>query len=188
MRAVIAHCWTGSPAAGWYPAAAAALHAIGYDTLVPALPNPDAPTRSAWVEAIATAVGPTPKEVLLVGHSLGALAALHWLGNAPAALHLAGLFLVAPPLQATGIPEVDGFLAPAPDLDAASKKVGRSAVLVSDADIYLKPDPLSVAQSLAQKGFETIVAPGKGHFSPASGLTSLPELTVWATRLTRHAH
>lgn len=188
MRAVIAHCWTGAPDAGWYPAAAAALRALGYEVLVPALPNPDAPEPGSWVQALESAIGPRTDDLLLVGHSLGALAALHWLCSSPAATRLSGLFLVAPPLHATGVPEVDRFLAPGPDLDAASSKVARSAVLVSDVDAYLKPDPLSVAQVLVERGFERIVAPGRGHFSPASGLTSLGQLTAWAARLARAHH
>jgi hypothetical protein len=56
-------------------------------------------------------------------------------------------------------------------------------VLVSDSDPYLLPDALTVAEGLVDLGFEKLIAPGKAHFSPASGLKTLPELTAWAARL-----
>lgn len=187
MRAVIAHCWTGSPDIGWYPAAAAALRALAYEVVVPTLPNTDAPEPGDWIQALQSSIGTETDELLLVGHSLGAVAVLHWLSLAPPSTRVAGVFLVAPPLQSTGIPEVDRFLSPGPDLAGAARRAAKSAVLVSDADTYLKPDPETVSQSLVDLGFERLVAPGRGHFSPASGLTSLPQLTAWAARLAQTA-
>lgn len=183
MRAVIAHCWTGSPADGWYPAAAAALRVLGYTVAVPELPDSSTPEPAAWVQTLDAEIGTPNDDVLLIGHSLGALAALHWIATSPASTKIAGLFVVAPPLQPTGISEVDRFLAPGPDLSSARQKSERAAVLVSDEDQYLLPSPLMVAQQLVDLGFEKLVAPGKGHFSPASGLKALPELTEWAARL-----
>jgi predicted alpha/beta hydrolase family esterase len=159
------------------------LQALGYVVQVPALPDTDSPVAEAWTATLGQTMGPDHRDVLLVGHSLGALAALHWVANAPPSTRLAGLFVVAPPLHATGIEEVDRFLSPAPLLDSVRTKAGRAAVLVSDNDPYLVPDALTVAKGLAYHGFETLIAPGKAHFSPASGLKTLPELTAWAARL-----
>lgn len=183
MRAVIAHCWTGTPEAGWYPAVGEQLRNLGFRVDIPALPAPDTPEPSAWLEAITQAVVTPDRDLLLIGHSLGALAALHWLAMTPSHTRIAGLFLVAPPLSQTGLPEVDQFLAPAPDLAEACNRVARAAVLVSDADKYLLPTPAAIAQRMERIGFESLVAPGKGHFSPASGLKELPEVAAWAARL-----
>lgn len=185
MHAVIAHCWTGSPADGWYPAAAAALRSLGYLVTVPALPDADTPDLSAWVQALNDAVDAHREDLLLIGHSLGALAALHWAATSSSPTRIAGLFVVAPPLHPTGIPEVDRFLTPAIDLYSARRNVTRAAALVSDGDQYLRPTALAVASRLQESGFETLVAPGKGHFSPASGLKALPELTAWAATLVK---
>lgn len=183
MRAVIAHCWTGTPEAGWYPAAAAALRAAGFEVVVPELPDSDSPDLAAWLCTLNEAIGESRDDLLLIGHSLGALAALHWLSHLPARTKIAGLFLIAPPLRPTGIPEVDRFLTQPPDMALVRKMAERAAVLVSDQDPYLLPDPTSLAKCLSHDGFEILTAPGKGHFSPASGLKTLPELVTWAERV-----
>lgn len=184
VRAVIAHCWTGTPAVGWYPAAKSELSALGYHVEVPALPETDAPDPVAWRSALDAIIANRADETLLVGHSLGALAVLHWLAAAPETTSLAGLFLVAPPLALTGIKEVDRFLQPPPNLRAVRGKMRQAAVLVSDEDKYLLPDPGTIARYLETTiGARSLVSAGRGHFSAASGLRSLPELSHWAAGL-----
>ena len=128
MRAVIAHCWTGTPASGWYPAVGTQLRNLGYRVEIPALPEPDNPKPSAWLEALTKSIGMPGRDLLLIGHSLGALAALHWLATTPPDTRIAGLFLVAPPLCQTGLPEVDQFLSPNPDLQSLLQVSSRRGV------------------------------------------------------------
>lgn len=181
MRVVIAHCWTGHPWDGWYPQAKLDLEALGHEVNVPSLPDTDKPDPSAWVSTLDRAIGERACETLLVGHSLGALAVLHWLASAPESTAVPGLFLVAPPLAKTGIEEVDRFLRPPPDLSAVKGRSARATVLVSDSDKYLIPSPMAVAQQLAVAiDAQVLISPGRGHFSPASGLRALPELAAWA--------
>lgn len=137
LRAVIAHCWGGSPEAGWYPQAQATLAQLGIATTVPRLPEPDQPVLEDWLDALATAIGTPDPGLMLVGHSLGAIAALHWLGGCPPATRIAGLMLVAPPVHATGVPEVDRFLLPPLDLVRAGTRAASVDVLVSALDPWL---------------------------------------------------
>ncbi|OHE81757.1 MAG: hypothetical protein A2X76_11830 [Lysobacterales bacterium GWF1_69_6] len=181
LRAVIAHCWTGTPQAGWYPQAARSLESLGIRTQVPALPDTDAPTLEDWLAALSAAIGEADDTLLLIGHSLGAVALLHWLARAEPTRRIGGLLLVAPPITATGIAEVDAFLAPPPDLAAAGQRVQRSEAIVSLADTYLRPDPLQLSRRLLEElGAQVRLVPDRGHFSPASGHTPLPELMHWA--------
>lgn len=182
LRAVIAHCWQGGPEQGWYPWAARSLRAQRYAVQIPALPAPQAPRRQDWINSLDRAIAGSDAPLLLIGHSLGALAALHWLAGARDSRPVHALLLVAPPLHPLGIAEVDAFLDPAPDLARASARVRHKAVLVSDADPYLRPSPQAIAQRLAQHDFELITAPGMGHFAPASGLKTLPALAEWSRR------
>jgi predicted alpha/beta hydrolase family esterase len=160
------------------------LRQQGIDVRIPALPDADAPRLDAWLDTLDAASIGIDDDLLVIGHSLGAVAALHWISRRPQPARIAGLLLVAPPLQATGIPEVDRFLSPAPDLAAARRRVERAGVFVSDVDRYLLPDPWSVAQRLAAHGFDVTCLPGRGHFAPGSGLTELPEILSWSAGLT----
>lgn len=181
LRAVIAHCWTGTPQAGWYPEAAHTLETLGIRTQVPALPETDAPKLEDWLAALSAAIGEADDTLLLVGHSLGAVALLHWLARTDPATRIGGLLLVAPPITATGIAAVDRFLAPPPDLRAAGQRAPRSEAIVSLADTYLRPDPLQLSQRLlSELGAQVRLVPDRGHFSPASGQNPLPELQHWA--------
>lgn len=183
MRALMVHCWQGAPQVGWYPWAASTLRAQGFAVSLPALPDADAPCPAAWLRTLTATAGEPGKRLVVIGHSLGALAALQWISRGTATGRISGLLLVAPPLHATGIAEVDRFLAPPPDLSGVRARVERATVLVSDADPYLLPDPQAVARRFAEHGFEVRLAPGRGHFSPASGLTELPELAEWSAGL-----
>lgn len=180
-RAVIAHCWTGSPEAGWYPQAAQTLTDAGIDAEVPALPDSDNPKLDAWLAALSDAIGVADESLLLIGHSLGGIALLHWLARAEPSIRIGGLLLIAPPITPTGIAEVDRFLDPAPDLVMAGQRVLRSNAIVSRLDPYLRPDPLQLSQRLlAELGAQIVLVDDRGHFSPKSGQTPLPELRDWA--------
>lgn len=185
-RAVLAHCWTGSPAAGWYPAASEALAACGIPVCAPALPEPDRPDLEDWLETLSAVIGDADERLLLIGHSLGAIALLHWLARAGRDTRVGGVLLIAPPIAPIGIAAVDAFLTPAPDLAAARRRVRRIEVLLSLADPYLKPEPLPLAHRLlTDLGATVHIVPDRGHFSPASGETPLPELLRWAASYLR---
>jgi predicted alpha/beta hydrolase family esterase len=179
-RAVIAHCWSGRPEVGWYPEAARSLAAEGLTVQVPALPEPDEPRLDEWLAALSGAIGEADDSLLLIGHSLGAVALLHWLARSEPVTRIGGLLLVAPPIAATGIVVVDRFLDPPPDLAVAGRRVQRREAIVSLADPYLLPDPLQLSRRLlSELGAQVRLVPDRGHFSPASCQTPLPELLDW---------
>lgn len=181
LRAVLAHCWDESPAAGWYPQAQAALAGLGIATTVPPLPAPDQPVLQDWLDALSAAIGEPDEGLLLIGHSLGAIATLHWLARAEPTTRIAGVLLVAPPIAATGIAEVDRFLDPAPVLRIAALRANRIDALVSLADPWLKPDPLQLADRLRTELQASVrIVSDRGHFAPSSGQSPLPELIEWA--------
>lgn len=177
-RAVLAHCWTGSPASGWYPAIAGRLRGLGLEVTAPALPDTDDPDPDAWVSALDAAIGSTD-DVMLIGHSLGALALLRWLiaSRRP----VAAVALVAPPIGPGAHAVVDRFMVGEDKLQPALAAVGRSLIVVSDSDPYLLPSPFAVADAFVRVGAKRLLVPGGGHFSPASGRIDLPELGPFLT-------
>ncbi|MFT3807248.1 RBBP9/YdeN family alpha/beta hydrolase [Arenimonas sp.] len=185
-RAIIAHCWTGAPGDGWYPSAVSALAEHGIAAHVPALPDSLHPDRQAWQAALSGAIGTPEESLLLIGHSLGAIALLHWLTRAAAGYQIDSLLLIAPPLSPTGVAEVDRFLDPPPDLREARRRVRRIDAILGANDPWLRPDPMSLSRRLqSELGAQVRVLPDRGHFVPASGQTPLPELHEWTLARTR---
>ena len=184
MRALIAHCWTGTPDSAWYPALACRMRELGFDVTVPALPDTDDPDPIAWQRALQDAVAPDAGALVVVGHSLGALALLRWLLAAKRSI--AAAVLVAPPIGPSALPEINRFRVTHEDVHAALAWVGRTIVVVSDQDPYLLPTPAAVAEVFEAAGAERLLIPGRGHFSPKSGLKRLPEIEpLLASMMTR---
>lgn len=174
MRAVIVHCWTGTPSSGWYPDLAQRLQRMGFEVNVPALPRTEDPDPVQWHDALDAVIREPGRDLVLVGHSLGALAVLRWL--ATMAAPVAGAVLVAPPIGPSPVAVVNRFLVTGSDLPIALPWARRSVVVVSDEDKYLLPSPTAVGDVFQRAGAERLILPGRGHFSPASGLKSIPEL------------
>lgn len=174
LRAVIAHCWTGTPGSGWYPALASRLAALGYAVHTPLLPDTDDPRPEAWHSALTRAIGRPDAGLLLLGHSLGALAATRWLAAADA--RAGALVLVAPPAGPTGLDVVARFALEDAVIARALQQAARTDVLVGEADPYLQPSPQSVARRFTRHGANWRLLAGQGHFSPTSGATPLAAL------------
>ncbi len=139
------------------------------------------PDRAAWVARLDAVVREQAAPVVLVGHSLGAVAAAVWAcEHAPGGV--AGLFLVAPadteapdaiaPVRAFGPMPVGPLPVP-------------SVVVASTDDPYLSLDRATALA--AAWGSELHVVPGGGHLNTASGHGPWPEgrqmLDVFCARL-----
>jgi len=78
-RAVIVHCWGGSPDYAWYPWVKAELEKRGYEVQVPAMPDTDMPRRDKWLPYLQEVVGQPDEELILIGHSIGAATIMRYL-------------------------------------------------------------------------------------------------------------
>lgn len=68
-----------------------------YDVRSPKMPDEDSPVYEAWKARIARELAALDREVILVGHSLGASVLLKYLSEVKAEKPVAGLFLIASP-------------------------------------------------------------------------------------------
>jgi predicted alpha/beta hydrolase family esterase len=127
------------------------------------------PSRDEWVATIAREAGAATRPVVLVAHSLGAIAALHaaqQIGES-----VAGAFLVAPPSESVmrEMPAVDPAFLPAP-----RARLPFPAVIVGSSD-----DPYSdllFPRRLAEDvGARFIDAGAAGHINVDSGHGPWPE-------------
>lgn len=101
-RLIIIPRWSGRPNSDWYPWLRRSLEQHASHAFEPvvaaAMPHPEQPTIAAWVAKIAELVGPDPVDIartVLVGHSIGCQAILHYLATLPTDVSLHGLLSVA---------------------------------------------------------------------------------------------
>jgi predicted alpha/beta hydrolase family esterase len=129
----------------------------------------DKPERSEWVPAIASAIQSAKRPVVLIAHSLGAIAAIH--ASRDTAPSVKGAFLVAAPSEErlAGVADADPEFRPYP-----RAKLTFPAVLVASRD-----DPYSGfadAEALARDwGAKLIDAGQAGHLNAESGHGPWPE-------------
>jgi predicted alpha/beta hydrolase family esterase len=125
----------------------------------------DEPDLADWCQALDRAASQRqPAEVVLVAHSLGCLAAGHWLRRRQPGIR--GAFLVAPP-DAAG-PNFPAAEAPSFTTIAAEPLTVPGLIVSSDDDPYCTPQ---AAQRLAAGWGAGQVSIGPhGHVNTASGL------------------
>lgn len=172
-RVVVLHGYQASPDAHWFGWLADDLRSDGVDVAVPALPQPQAPDRAAWVAAARAAVGVPDERTVVVGHSLGCVTALHALSATPGDWRLGGLVL-ASGFDATpsAVPEVAAFTADEPDHDRVVAATAARHVVGSDDDAVVEP---ALTRALAQRLAATFdLVPGGGHLLGREGFTTLP--------------
>lgn len=78
-RAIIVHCWGGSPNYAWYPWAKAELEKRGYEVTVPEMPDSESPKLSTWLPYLQQTIGQPDDELILIGHSIGAVTIMRYL-------------------------------------------------------------------------------------------------------------
>ncbi len=128
----------------------------------------EAPVLGEWVDAIARAAADATRPLILVGHSLGALAAVH---AAPRLNNVAAAFLVAPPSPSA--------LRATPAIDPAFADVPRAPLAFPSVLVASRNDPwcsYEDAQAYAEAWGATLSDAGdSGHINPESGHGPWPE-------------
>lgn len=141
----------------------------------------DRPDRLEWVQGIQDAVAEEDALVVLVAHSLGCLAVMHWAEEFPKeARKVAGALLVAPP-DLDSMPEAKSQLitfTPAP-----RRALPFPSILVgSENDPYAHIDVLK--RWSAELGSEFVNMGAAGHLNADSGFGPWPEGEKLLERLT----
>lgn len=184
-RAFIIHGYLGYPEEAWLPWLKRSLEGLGYEASLPRMPNPDGPTIALWVGFIAELVGEPDMETVMVGHSIGSHAVVHYLEGLGAAGKSVGkTVLVAsgfPPGLPRGEAEAlaggDEVLVPWFTVGVDAKRVrgaaGRCTAILSDNDPYIEAGSARAALEAALDP-RIVIEHSKGHLNDESGVTELP--------------
>lgn len=168
-RIFLIHGWGGSPKKDWFPWAAAELNNRGYQVSVPEMPEPGNPKIDAWVNKIKEVIGTPRADDILIGHSIGTLAILRYLGTLTDKEHIQKALLIAPWHFITlGDPEtersVSEWVERPIDYEKIRTKADKIVAVLSENDpwVPLKENETYFREQLKP---EMIVMQGMGHFS-----------------------
>ncbi|MDY6049399.1 MAG: alpha/beta hydrolase [Corynebacterium sp.] len=151
------------------------MKGIKFDALE--LPDPDHPVAADWVQKIALDIGVVTKQIGIVGHSLGCIAALKYLQSLPNDDWTLGRLVLIAGFNENPDPSDEilaEFIGEGVDLTHISAHVQGITVIRSDDDPIVDA---ALTDALARGlGVPPIIVPGAKHFADSDGVTQVPEV------------
>jgi predicted alpha/beta hydrolase family esterase len=166
------HGWTNRrPEGNWQRLAAVALRQQGHQVHYPQLPSPDQPRFAEWAEVALNELAQIAEanrgeEVVVIGHSLGAVTWLKLVSEGLAPSLVSRVLLVAPadPELLIDIPD---FILDVAAAAPAVRAVANTLVVGSDEDPW-QPNGIEATFS-TPLDVPVVVVPGARHFSLSDG-------------------
>ncbi|MGE8561356.1 MAG: RBBP9/YdeN family alpha/beta hydrolase [Acinetobacter sp.] len=178
-QVVVVHGYTASPEENWYPWIQQTADQQHYSLKVLRLDPSTKPQLQVWQQQMAEQIGRLDENSIVIAHSLGTIAALHYLSKNLTDQRIKQLVLVAGFNGRLGrLDDVSPFIDAAQiDFDLLKNQIEHRVVIYSEGDKHVLPKfSLEQARSLDAK---VIAAKHQGHFIDSEGCTELPE--VWQT-------
>jgi predicted alpha/beta hydrolase family esterase len=153
------------------------LVARGFDVRYPQLPDPDAPSLDAWIDAHRAELDACgPADVTVVCHSLSVPTWLHAFARGDVG-EVENVILVAPPSASVLAQlELAEFIWRPTGDDAVGAR-GAAVMVVGPDDPYCPDGPDD--EYVQPLGLPKIVIPGGGHLSTNDGYGPWPQLLDW---------
>ncbi|MGS0706262.1 RBBP9/YdeN family alpha/beta hydrolase [Acinetobacter sp. ANC 3781] len=173
----VIHGYTASPEENWYPWIQQNADQQHYSLKVLRLDPSPRPELSGWESQINEQIGSLDENSIVIAHSLGTVAALHYLSKNLTHQRIKQLVLVAGFNGRLGrLEEVYPFIDAAQiDFELLRRQIEHRVVIYSEGDEHVPPKfSIEQAKSLDT---ELISAQWQGHFIDSEGCTELPE--VW---------
>jgi hypothetical protein len=184
-RIIVVPRWGGTEHDDWYPwiqAELAGSRAFG-PVVIGDMPDPDEPTIDRWRSRIDELAGRDASALagtVLVGHSIGCQAILHYLAGLPDSTRVRGTLCVA------GWWEVDEpwesirpWIENAPDLRRVRASSGPLRVLLSDNDPFTADAVANGRLWRGRLGAAVEIVPGAAHFNRPAEPRVLADLLRW---------
>lgn len=165
---LILHGTDATPNDNWFMWLKGKLVGQGYRVWLPQLPGADKPNAQTYTDfLLANKDFKINKDTVIVGHSSGAVAALHVLQHLPARTKIKGAILVSAFKDDLGWEKLGGLFEQPLDFEKIKKHCASFIYLHSDDDPYIALDqPRYLAE---QTGGDVIVFQGQGHFNTDVG-------------------
>ncbi|MEN9603429.1 MAG: hypothetical protein RL545_118 [Actinomycetota bacterium] len=182
-QVLILHGWTNRRQEGnWQRRAAAALRQQGHQVHYPQLPSTDEPRFADWAEVALNELAQIAEsnqghEVVVIGHSLGAVTWLKLASESLIEKPVSRVLLVAP-----ADPEL---LIDIPDFIFEPSKVGAKVAAAASNTLVIGSDedpwqPNGIDKTFAEPlGIPSVIVPGARHFSLSDGFGPWAGVINW---------
>jgi len=162
-KVIIVHCWGGSPEYCWYPQTKKELEELGFEVMIPTMPDTENPNVETWMPKLSEVVGEPNENIFLVGHSIGCATIMRYLESLGESEKVGGVVFVAGFIDDLGLKEIHNFFTTPIDLDKVKTKANSFVAIHSDNDPFV---PLKHGDTFKEQlGAELIVKHNMGHFS-----------------------
>lgn len=186
-RVVIVHCWDGYPEYCWYPQTKKELEVIGFQVLVPEMPETSLPKLSLWLPKLKEVIGEPSEDLYLVGHSIGVATILRYLESLDEDEKVGGVIMVAGFTDDLGFEELKNFFKTPINFEKIKTKAKKFVTINSDNDPYVDVKYADIFKK--NLGAKVIIKHKMGHFSGSvddeKSVTSLPDVTDEVLRMSR---
>ncbi len=178
-RAIIVHCWSGTPNYCWYPKTKKELEQRSFTVSIPEMPETDLPKLSLWLPMLQQIAANPDEELFLIGHSAGCITILRYLEQLKYTEKVGGVVFVAGFTDDLDTEELKNFFTTPIDFAKIKTKTKNIVAIQSDNDSFVD---LKYADIMKEKlGAQIIIKHNFDHFSGAIGeaesCTSLPDVT-----------
>jgi predicted alpha/beta hydrolase family esterase len=180
-RVVIVHRWSGGPDDDWRPWLKRELEKLGYEVVVPTMPDTEVPVIEKWVSHLKKVIGMPDPDTCFVGHSIGCQAIMRYLDSyqfrpsekVGGAIFVAGWF----DLKNLEDVEVAQIAKPWIEIPIDIKKIRsvlkKSTLIISDNDPFDCHEYNK--EKFEQLGSRIVTLHNAGHITKDSGFVELHE-------------
>lgn len=184
-RAVIVHCWDGTPNYCWYPQTKKELEEKGFKVEVPQMPETNLPKLSLWLPKLKEVVGEPDEDLYLIGHSSGCITIMRYLEQLSSDLMIGGVVLVAGFTDDLGYKELSNFFETPINFEKIKQHCKNFVAINSDNDPYVD---VKYGKEFEEKlGAKLIIKHNMGHFSGPvdneESCTNLPDVANEALKM-----
>jgi predicted alpha/beta hydrolase family esterase len=175
-RVIIVHQWMAGADGDWRPWLATELKKLGWEVLVPEMPDIDVPIIEKWVGKLASVVGKADRNTYFIGHSIGCQTIIRYLEtiNTP----VGGAVFVAGWFNLNNLEDDDTEKIARPwiktpiNLGAVKSVLPKATLIISDNDPFgcMKEN----IERFTKITTKNIIVPNGGHLSATDGFTKLP--------------
>ena len=180
-QVLILHGWTNRrPEGSWQRRAAVALRKLGHQVHYPQLPSTDEPRFADWAEVVLAELelareANSGEEIIVIGHSLGAVTWLKLIEEGLIASPVSRALLVAPADPDLLIDIADFVFEPS--TVSVSDGAASTVLVGSDADDW---SPRGIEATFARPlGVPSVVIPGAGHLAFLDGFGQWAGVINW---------
>jgi uncharacterized protein len=169
-RVIIVHGWGGSSKSDFLPWVKKELEKLGYEVIVPDMPDPDNPKIETWVPYLTKIISKPRKTDIFVGHSVGCQTVLRFLETLSENQKVDKVILIAPwGIGLTNLEEGEDEIAkPWLETPIDFKKVKSKAkvfiALFSDNDPFVSLQENKKMFEVELEA-EVLIEHNKGHFN-----------------------